>query len=651
MNHGIQAASALLATTLLATGCAPEIPENQPIREARWLEQNWSPHERFWFHHATQGTSTFPVPYDWFVALEQPTIKLFGEVPLLRDPEYLRRFGFIPSIRTDQGDADAMRTQGYSEGAGRTYGSPARYDHGLFPGNEHGLPVGFARTPGTQNPISDQDLIGLTCAACHTGHLEYEGVSIRVDGAPAIIDLEKFRAVLGLAMAYTKQVPGRFGRFADRVLGPDHTVEQRDQLKEALTQLIERGKALKDATSARESQLEKTTGKSVVNEGFGRLDALNRIGNQVFTKDLIGAKDLIANGEPFQPFDNWALIDAPVNFPHIWSTSWFLWVQYDASIEQPMVRNAGEALGVAAQINLGQDPHQNLYQSSVQVKEIYAMESLLAGSEPPTTNQRFAGLTSPGWPEEILGPIDGDRVERGRLLYQQHCRGCHLPPTVDPGFWSDEYWTQPNHAGQRYLKLVEIPVTEIGTDPGQATILATRRVKVPAYLGVTDAPLCDGRTAEVETDAPFATALASVVEQTTRFWYDTHDIPPAEREWMDGSRPNCVKAGSVYKARPLNGIWATPPFLHNGSVPTLYDLLSPVAERTSRFCLGSRQYDPRKVGYDTGCVGGDFELDTGIDGNRNTGHEFRDAPAGSGVIGPALSEEERWDLISYLKTL
>lgn len=40
----------------------PEItnvsPENQPIREARWLEQNWSPHERFWFHHATQGTSS-----------------------------------------------------------------------------------------------------------------------------------------------------------------------------------------------------------------------------------------------------------------------------------------------------------------------------------------------------------------------------------------------------------------------------------------------------------------------------------------------------------------------------------------------------------------------------------------------------------------
>ena len=82
-----------------------------------------------------------------------------------------------------------------------------------------------------------------------------------------------------LAVAYTKYVPGRFGRFAERVLGPDHTPEQRDLLEGAFAELLDRGKALKEATSARESELEKETGKPAVNEGFGRLDALNRIGS------------------------------------------------------------------------------------------------------------------------------------------------------------------------------------------------------------------------------------------------------------------------------------------------------------------------------------------------------------------------------------
>ena len=98
-----------------------------------------------------------------------------------------------------------------------------------------------------------------------------------------------------------------------------------------------------------------------VEEGFGRLDALNRIGNQVFFNEL---RD--SNVDAIQ---NYAPTDAPVNFPHIWDTSWFNWVQYDTSIMQPMVRNAGEALGVSAKINLI-DPERTLFDSSVQVGEI-----------------------------------------------------------------------------------------------------------------------------------------------------------------------------------------------------------------------------------------------------------------------------------------
>ena len=97
-----------------AAACAPELPRNTPVEKALWLDQNWSPEARFWFHHATQGTSTLPVPYKWFVALEQPRIWFFGDPPMMKDSDYLRRFGFIPSPRSLATDGPSLGRYGYS---------------------------------------------------------------------------------------------------------------------------------------------------------------------------------------------------------------------------------------------------------------------------------------------------------------------------------------------------------------------------------------------------------------------------------------------------------------------------------------------------------------------------------------------------------
>ncbi len=113
---------------------------------------------------------------------------------------------------------------------------------------------------------------------------------------------------------------------------------------------------------------------------------------------------------------------------------------------------------------------------------------------------------------------------------------------------------------------------------------------------------------------------------------------------------------AAYKPRPLAGIWASPPYLHNGSVPTVYDLLSPVKERPETFRVGSRDFDPKKLGLmpqDSGF----WVFDTKKDGNHNTGHEFNagykewkegDPPA-NGLIGPLLSPDDRYAIIEYLK--
>jgi len=90
----------------------------------------------------------------------------------------------------------------------------------------------------------------------------------------------------------------------------------------------------------------------------------------------------------------------------------------------------------------------------------------------------------------------------------------------------------------------------------------------------------------------------------------------------------------------MAGVWATPPYLHNGSVLTLYDLLLPAAQRPTKFFVGSRKYDPVRLGYvnekDDLRV---FEFDTTKNGNSNAGHEY----------GTTLSEDEKMQLLEFMK--
>jgi hypothetical protein len=136
-------------------------------------------------------------------------------------------------------------------------------------------------------------------------------------------------------------------------------------------------------------------------------------------------------------------------------------------------------------------------------------------------------------------------------------------------------------------------------------------------------------------------------------YFEQNNIPPEERAaWAGGRDPKdvAVRDELIYKARPLNGIWAVAPFLHNGSVPNLYLLLSPQSERPQTFWTGSKQFDPVKVGYDPAEISGATLFDTSKPGNSNAGHEFKDGPRGNGVIGPLLSPDDRMTIIEYLKS-
>jgi hypothetical protein len=481
------------------------------------------------------------------------------------------------------------------------------------------------RNPATGRTMS---ALGLTCAACHTGRFTYGTTEFLVDGGSAMTDLIKLNQAIGLSLLFTQQNPFRFNRFARRLIGPDANDDLRAALREQLDAVVSRVWKLR--------ALDHKAAPQGVIEGFGRLDALNRIGNQVFSIDLDRPENYVGSS-------------APVHYPRIWDTPWFDWAQYNKSIQQPMVRNAGEALGTGAPIVLAGEPSITialtapLFTSAVQVGTLFKMEELLAGKLPNAATG-FTGLAAPKWPAEILGPIDPKLAERGARLYDQQCAHCHMPPTRSPAFWNNpEAWTAPNKAGQRYLKVTSIPVEEVGTDRAHVDNVATRKVSVPPEL-------------DIKSDL-FAEALKQVVGAAVDRWYDdqTPPVPAEKRDEMNGYRENEVRVPLEYMARPLDGVWATPPYLHNGSVPNIDALLSPVAERPKTFWLGHREYDPVHLGYRFDELPGGFEFDTALAGNHNTGHEFDDpfdeGTKRPGRIGRKLSPEERRALIEYLKTL
>jgi len=121
-------------------------------------------------------------------------------------------------------------------------------------------------------------------------------------------------------------------------------------------------------------------------------------------------------------------------------------------------------------------------------------------------------------------------------------------------------------------------------------------------------------------------------------------------DW-DGNRPPGAEVGAHYRPHPLNGIWASPPYLHNGSVPNIYQLLSPYEERDKVFYTGNRLYDVDHLGYVSERFRGGFRYDTSVAGNSNYGHLFQGGGPGNGVIGPELEPQQRLRIMEYLKTL
>lgn len=563
----------------------PKLPLWSPAQQVHYLDQ-WDDADRQTYYFTPQGTQVKGLRYDWFTALELP----FSQ-QRFSSPEYLARFGFLidPSQKPT-------------------------------PNNPGNLPVGFARH---QNPGSADTFLDITCAACHTGELRFNGQAVRIDGGSAQHVLPSsvptlrggsFGQALVASLAATYYNPWKFERFARQVLAGDYD-SRRQQLRNEFKASLD--------TFLKVAWNDTHRGLYPTEEGPGRTDAFGRIANASF-------------GDAISP-DNYRVANAPVDYPQLWDMWTFDWVQWNGSAQQPMARNIGEALGVGATLNFFDRDGQpfkgdDRYPSSVRVRDLHLIEETL---------QRLA---PPAWPEELLGPIDKPLAAKGRTLFSENCAGCHVPRT-----------TQGEGRNVQHLKM--LPVEYIGTDPGAANNIADHRYDLtalqwnPAELGQLDVEPKPTHPLDL-SQMSVAKGLAYVTAFVANRAYREAGITPAERPEMDGfGLPIGVRELRAYKARPLAGVWATPPFLHNGSVPSLYQLLSPQDERSTTFYKGTFEYDPKHLGYRTEAFTNAFLFDTRITGNHNSGHEFRAGKLGNGVIGRLLQPQERWALLEYLKVL
>ena len=559
----------LSAVCLFFAACSRKAPDEsatQTETALTYAPNGWSQAERDQYYHLAEGSELMP-----YALLANLTSVKTGK-PFLQNME---RFGFLP-------------------------------DH-VGPTNPYGLPVGLTVSRSRDAGTVGLEIVGFNCAACHVAELTYQGKRVRIDGAPALVDLQAYQVefkqsleaalknpekLLALVVAIDKQqnapdTPSRedAGQYAgeqevqtagDVEAAPNadpsfHSVSStvadaarpaprgtfRERLKTDIAFLkarlahVQNGKLLLDGTEP----------------GPGRIDAFGAARNLLFPQYAVK-------------------MQSPVSFPYIWSIpdnvgrqpKDFQWIHYDGDTNSILERNIGQALGMGAVF----DP--KTYESTLRIGNLHQLEVLTHKLQPPK------------WPAEILGAIDDAKAQQGEQIFNEKCSGCH----------QDKMF----------------PQTQIGTDPNRANSFGQ--------------PV--GKT-------PFPTAVAPVLHSLKKRAFADDGIGPADQENMDAS-PAIWRATAQYLARPLNGIWATGPYLHNGSVPTLFDLLHP-DRRPVKFAVGNRQFEPATVGYqsDIRVTGPNVWIyDTTQPGNSNIGHS-------GDVFGTTLPEDQKSALLEYLKKL
>ena len=629
----------------------------------KYLKQGWTPSQSMWFYNVTQGSAL--LPYDMFMVLEQA-----GTSVPFRSNENMNGYRYLPQKATLS--------------------------------NPDALPVGFVKAS-----YKGKDYLGFTCAACHTGQVNYKGTAMRIDGAPAGGDNDSLLQDLAKSLRATLDNEAARKRYVKNVLDRGHRGSEQDILDEL-------------KVFAQRISVYAVQDRSPTEYGYYRLDAFGRIYNRVLEhvlndKQLISVmQELVTDGK-WKQADMDAVLnkqnlsnvldddqrdqiiervtqvlslkeqlhlrnrlfrrpDAPVSYPFLWDTPQHDYVQWNGLAANAGLgavgRDTGEAIGVFSILDWSEQRGISLSAiiSGQRLRDTYiSFKSSINVRNLRKIEQQLVSLQSPLWPEDVLPPIDKARKARGAVVFENYCVRCHAPIVRDDP--------------ERRIVAHFSRLDDIGTDrkmaDNGADYTGLSGILRNQYVGTGVGAVLINERAPVATLLTKATfSVVATTDPSRNFvwrgfqWlynlgatFFSNDIKPSIKEGNYDPDTTADPFASVraYKARSLNGIWATAPYLHNGSVPTLYDLLLPKKERgdpddgeyrPDKFEVGSREFDPEKVGLrSTGYEG--FHFNVIHRGNSNAGHDYgtRRRPLGDDRFEEALTPEQRLDLLEYLKSL
>lgn len=574
---------------------------------AETVRQGWTTEERDAMYYASQGSRL--IPKSWFEALEQEDGSAFAGI------DHLTSFGLLPPPS----------------------GAPSTMPIGLVMDRQDDRDFSFSKLRWFDgqgdSDASAEAWMGLNCAACHTGGYILDGELTVVDGAPSLFDYQSFIEALDKALIDTQSDNARWDRFSAKVLAGKNTPENQAKLKQAYASLLD--------WEARTEAMNETP----LRYGYGRVDAIGHIFNKV----------LMFNGATVEQGN---AANAPVSYPFLWN----MWrqdkVQWNGSVANSRIkigkgsveygalgRNTGEVVGVFGDITITEKGFLSGikgYKSSVDVRNLMRMELLLKKLEAPV------------WPESFPA-IDVSLAKQGETLFRSNCASCHLTPDMQ----------QDGKPTERMIPFINTPEVEL-TDIWMACNAFVYKGPSGPMKGTKDLN-GDALAAEAPVFNMLGVAVkgallgskGDLVKEVAGTIFGIKRLPDVNKAQSPfdpraGERDACMTTKGVeilaYKARPLDGIWATAPYMHNGSVASLYEILLPAEQRMKAFWVGNREFDPVKVGYlNEKPANGQATLITVrdsdgfvVEGNGNQGHEY-------GASG--FTEADRMALVEYLKSL
>jgi hypothetical protein len=457
--------------------------------------------------------------------------------------------------------------------------SPNLSHLGLIPDPAFGWPVGFSRSAVAH--LGGLSAVGVNCAVCHVGEVVAAsgGERVRVLGMTSHFDAEGFFGAVTFATFRTAD-PANMKRFLAAYLA-ENDPPGGDRAQELLDKEWQQQEAKIVAVLTADPTGSKDIAPGALHPLAGtdlRFDRQRLASGTDLSSVAHSMLRLFHNMRAALHIPDQPPPPSPPNGPGRNDTWRLLAYSLLGIVTQP----APVKFGIVWNEDRRAWVHFDANTRSPIVRNLAAALGLGAPLLDHHGQLDFAALKRHTRLSEVIRPprypwaIALDAADRGARIYATRCASCHDGAATDERLHS---------------------TAEIRTDPNRADIFTTQ-----------------------------------IADQFNRFFADLQ-IPGYQPP-----QPPPLRSTQQYWASSLAGVWARSPYLHNGSVRSMQELLTPPPRRAKSFHRGSRIYDAAHLGYvDEGA----YLLDTAGPGNANTGHNY----------GTDLSSEQKRELIEYLKTL